>query len=203
MRVVILTTAAALGVLFLGSAAPPPRRAPLPPAASEPLTTAPAHPASLARYAGEAAAALPPAPPPPPPPPTPQEALEDGVLIVISLSTQTAIVLKDGELWDSTGVSTGRKGKETPTGIFPILQKKVHHRSTLYDDAPMPYMQRLTWDGIALHAGYVPGYPASHGCIRLPRSFAKKLYGITGHTSTIVLVTDEAVNSADEVRALV
>jgi lipoprotein-anchoring transpeptidase ErfK/SrfK len=61
----------------------------------------------------------------------------------------------------------------------------------------MPYMQRLTWDGVALHAGSVPGYPASHGCIRLPRAFAKKLYGITGFRSTAVVVTEERVGSAD------
>jgi hypothetical protein len=58
-------------------------------------------------------------------------------------------------------VSTGKPGNDTPTGVFPILQKKKHHRSTLYDDAPMPFMQRLTWDGIALHAGRVPGYPVT------------------------------------------
>lgn len=64
--------------------------------------------------------------------------------------------------------------------MFSILQKSVDHKSDLYNSAPMPYMQRLTWDGIALHAGNLPGYPASHGCIRLPMAFAKKLYGITG-----------------------
>jgi lipoprotein-anchoring transpeptidase ErfK/SrfK len=137
-------------------------------------------------------------PPPPPLPPTSQEALEDGVLIVVSLASQRLFVFRHGALWDSSKVSTGRRGNETPVGTFPILQKKVHHRSNLYDDAPMPYMQRLTWGGVALHAGHVPGYPASHGCIRLPKAFAKKLYGITGFSSTVVVVTDERLSSAEQ-----
>jgi lipoprotein-anchoring transpeptidase ErfK/SrfK len=139
-----------------------------------------------------------PPPPPPPLPPTPEEALADGVLIVVSLASQRMFVFRDGELWDASKVSTGKRGNETPVGTFPILQKKVHHRSNLYDDAPMPYMQRLTWGGVALHAGHVPGYPASHGCVRMPKAFAKKLYGITGFSSTLVVVTDERVASADE-----
>ena len=142
----------------------------------------------------------PPPPPPPPPPPTPEEAFEDGVLIVVSIESQQAFVFKRGELWDSTPVSTGKRGNETPVGEFPILQKKLHHRSNLYDDAPMPFMQRLTWDGVALHAGRVPGYPASHGCIRLPKSFAEKLYKITNFTSTLVMVTEDPITSAEEAR---
>jgi lipoprotein-anchoring transpeptidase ErfK/SrfK len=83
-------------------------------------------------------------------------------------------------------VSTGMPGYDTPTGSFPILQKKVHHISNLYY-VPMPFMQRLTDDGIALHAGRIPGYPASHGCIRLPPEFAKLLYAETklGMTVTV------------------
>jgi lipoprotein-anchoring transpeptidase ErfK/SrfK len=123
--------------------------------------------------------------------------MADGVLIVVSIASQKAYVFREGELWDSSKVSTGRRGHETPVGAFSILQKKVEHRSNIYDDAPMPYMQRLTWDGVALHAGSVPGYPASHGCIRLPRAFAKKLYGITGFRSTAVVVTEERVASAN------
>jgi lipoprotein-anchoring transpeptidase ErfK/SrfK len=131
-------------------------------------------------------------------PPTPEEALDGGVLIVVSLASQRMYVFRDGDLWDSSKVSTGRRGNETPVGTFPILQKKVHHRSNLYDDAPMPYMQRLTWGGVALHAGHVPGYAASHGCIRMPKAFAKKLYGITGFSSTAVVVTDERLASAED-----
>ena len=124
------------------------------------------------------------------------------MLIVVSIPSQKMFVFKDGEVWDSSPVSTGKRGNETPEGVFPILQKKVMHRSNLYDDAPMPYMQRLTWYGVALHAGRVPGYPASHGCVRLPKAFAKKLYGITRFSDTIVIVADEPLASAKEARKL-
>ena len=76
-------------------------------------------------------------------------------------------------------VSSGQKGRETPAGIFSVLSKNAEHYSNLYDDAFMPHMQRLTWSGIALHGGPLPGYPASHGCIRLPYSFAERLFGTT------------------------
>jgi lipoprotein-anchoring transpeptidase ErfK/SrfK len=137
---------------------------------------------------------------PPPPPLNPREALANGVLIVVSKASQQAFVFRRGQYWDRAEVSTGRSGHETPDGMFPILQKKVFHRSNLYSNAPMPYMQRLTWDGVALHAGHIPGYPASHGCIRLPADFAKDLYGITQFGSTIVIVTDDPVE--DEASAL-
>jgi lipoprotein-anchoring transpeptidase ErfK/SrfK len=147
--------------------------------------------------------AAPEPPPPPPQPPTPKEALANGVLVVVSLPSQRMYVFRNGQLWDTSRVSTGRRGHATPAGTFPILQKKVHHRSNLYNNAPMPYMQRLTWDGIALHAGHVPGYPASHGCIRMPRAFAQKLYGITGFSSTIVVVTRSRAQSAEDALKLV
>jgi len=101
------------------------------------------------------------------------------LLLVIDLSTQRALLYRNGAPIAASTVSTGGKGRRTPTGVFTILQKEVVHRSRTYDDAPMPYMQRLTWKGVAMHAGHVSGYPASHGCIRLPRGFAKRLYGIT------------------------
>ena len=125
---------------------------------------------------------------------------KEGVLIVVSLASQKAFVFKDGELWGSTAVSTGRKGKRTPVGRYTILEKQVHHRSRTYDNAPMPYMQRLTWGGVALHAGHVTGRPASHGCIRLPRSFAKRLYNLTDFGSTTVVVTNKKARSSDEAR---
>ncbi len=78
-------------------------------------------------------------------------------------------------------------GHETPTGVFPILQKRKEHYSNLYNNAPMPFMQRLTWDGIALHGGRIPGHPASHGCVRLPHEFARKLFDTTEHGSTVVV----------------
>jgi hypothetical protein len=134
--------------------------------------------------------------------PSPRGALKSGILIVVSLPSQKLFVFRDGKLWDSSPISTGRRGYETPAGVFTIMQKKVRHRSTLYDDAPMPYMQRLTWAGIAFHAGRVPGYPASHGCIRLPASFARKLYGVTDPATTAVLVSDLPTGSAAEALGL-
>ena len=101
------------------------------------------------------------------------------LFMVIDISTQRATLYRNGVIIGASTVSTGSRGRETPTGVFTILQKEVVHRSRTYDDAPMPYMQRLTWKGVAMHAGHLPGYPASHGCIRLPRGFAKLLYGVT------------------------
>ena len=114
--------------------------------------------------------------------------------LVVSLDEQRLFVYRNGVAIGVSTVSTGKPGKDTPTGVFTILQKKVEHYSNLYNSAPMPYMQRLTWDGIALHAGNLPGYPASHGCIRLPREFAKQLFGVTNYSSTTVIIADR--NSA-------
>jgi L,D-transpeptidase catalytic domain/SPOR domain len=142
------------------------------------------------------------APPKPVPPvkvlpPPVSDVLRSGVLIVISKASQQMFVFKDGALWGTSPVSTGKRGKATPSGVFPILQKRVHHRSNLYSNAPMPHMQRLTWSGIAIHAGRLPGYPASHGCIRLPPAFAKSLYGLTRFGSTTVVITGERLASAE------
>jgi hypothetical protein len=111
------------------------------------------------------------------------------VLLVVSVATQRAVVYRNGVPIGISTVSTGRPGYRTPTGVFTILQKHVEHYSSLYNNAPMPFMQRLTWGGVALHAGDLPGYPASHGCIRLPREFARLLYGVT-HIGMTVVVTD-------------
>ncbi len=113
------------------------------------------------------------------------------VSVLISIPDQRAYVFRGERLVAASSVSTGTDDRPTPTGTFTILQKKAQHRSNLYDDAPMPYMQRLTWDGVALHAGRNPGFPASHGCIRLPTTFAKKLFEITSLGATVE-VTDEA-----------
>jgi L,D-transpeptidase catalytic domain len=113
------------------------------------------------------------------------------VSILISLPDQRAYVYRGQTLVAVSAVSTGKEGKETPVGVFNILQKKVMNRSNLYDGAPMPFMQRLTWDGIAIHAGRNPGFPASHGCIRVPTEFAKKLYAATEMGATVE-VTDIA-----------
>ncbi|HEX8841273.1 MAG TPA: L,D-transpeptidase family protein [Sphingomicrobium sp.] len=100
--------------------------------------------------------------------------------VVISLSDQLAYLYRGDELMAVAAISTGRDGKPSPTGIFSVLDKKPFYRSKKYDNAPMPWMQRIDQYGIALHGGYNPGYPASHGCIRLPVAFAKKLYDVTG-----------------------
>ena len=110
-------------------------------------------------------------------------------LLVINLTTQRALLFRGGVLVAGSTISTGSEGRETPLGTFPILEKQVFHRSRTYDDAPMPYMQRLTWKGVSMHAGDLPGYPASHGCIRLPKGFAKLLYGVT-QVGTPVVITD-------------
>lgn len=114
------------------------------------------------------------------------------VTVVVSLPMQRTYVYRGDTMIAAASVSTGKDGKDTPVGIFPILQKREMHRSNLYNSAPMPFMQRLTWDGVALHAGNNPGFPDSHGCIRLPSAFAKKLFSITT-VGTNVIVTDQMV----------
>lgn len=122
----------------------------------------------------------------------PEVAPRGPVLMVVSLATQRAVIYRNGLPIGITTVSTGRPGYRTPTGVFTILQKHAEHYSTIYDNAPMPYMQRLTWGGVALHGGTLPGYPASHGCIRLPQEFARLLFGVTALGMTVV-VTDRPV----------
>jgi L,D-transpeptidase catalytic domain/SPOR domain len=150
-----------------------------------------------ARQQAAAEAAKPKAPPPPAmidPPPV-ASVLQSGTLIVISKASQNMHVFHDGALWASTPVSTGKRRKETPSGVFPILQKRKFHRSNLYSNAPMPFMQRLTWDGIALHAGRVPGYAASHGCVRIPSGFAQALFKLTAMTETTVVIGDDPLEN--------
>lgn len=101
------------------------------------------------------------------------------LLLAISIGSQRVTVYDNGTPIASSQISTGMAGHPTPMGIFSVIQKQRWHRSNLYSDAPMPYMQRITWSGVALHAGVVPGHPASHGCIRLPERFAVRLYGMT------------------------
>lgn len=104
---------------------------------------------------------------------------DEPLTIGISIALQRIHVYRGGTLIGVSSISTGKPGKETPLGDFRILQKAKWHRSNLYSNAPMPFMQRLTWDGIAIHAGWNPGYPASHGCIRLPFAFARALFDMT------------------------
>ena len=115
--------------------------------------------------------------------------------VVVSLPDQRAYVYRGPTLVAVTTVSTGKQGKDTPIGSYPILQKEAVHKSSLYDDAPMPFMQRLTWDGVALHAGANPGFPASHGCVRMPTAFARKLFAVT-RVGTSVSVIDASVDGS-------
>jgi hypothetical protein len=115
------------------------------------------------------------------------------VTIIVSLNTQKAYAYRNGIVIGVSTVSTGTKGYATPTGVFTVLQKDADHVSNLYKDAAMPFMQRLTWGGIAMHAGNLPGYPASHGCIRMPLAFAKLLFGITQMGVTVVITRDALV----------
>jgi hypothetical protein len=121
----------------------------------------------------------------------PEVAPQGPMLLIVNVVTQRAVLFRNGVPVAATTVSTGRPGHVTPTGVFTILQKQVEHYSSLYDSAPMPYMQRLTWQGVALHAGNLPGYPASHGCIRLPTGFAKLLYGETKVGMTVVITRQQ------------
>lgn len=126
--------------------------------------------------------------------------LEEGpftgpVYLIISIDRQMMHVYDGDRLVGMASVSTGMAGHRTPKGEFPVLQKRQWHRSNIYSNAPMPFMQRLTWDGIALHGGHNPGYPASHGCIRLPHDFARRLFALT-QLGTLVRVTGDELRPA-------
>jgi lipoprotein-anchoring transpeptidase ErfK/SrfK len=107
--------------------------------------------------------------------------------IVIDRLTQMLYAYRGEQLVGAASVSTAKSGMITPLGFWSVLEKKRFHRSRKYDDAPMPFMQRIDEYGIALHGGNNPGYPASHGCIRLPMKFAEKLYGLTRIGSKVVI----------------
>ncbi len=89
-------------------------------------------------------------------------------------------------------MSSGTPGFPTPIGVFSVIQKNRYHRSNIYSGAPMPYMQRITWSGVAMHEGVLPGYPASHGCIRLTHKFASELWGMTRMGVRVVVTPDDA-----------
>ena len=125
----------------------------------------------------------------------PERSASGPVLMVVSIDDQMAYVYRNGVQIARSTVSTGRAGKETPTGVFTILQRKVDHESNVYVGAKMPYMQRLTWTGIAMHAGDLPGYPASGGCIRLPYAFSEKVYGVLSNGSTVAITKKGTIPS--------
>jgi L,D-transpeptidase catalytic domain len=126
-----------------------------------------------------------------------------GVLqAVISIRDQRLTLYADGALVARSTVSTGMPGHPTPTGIFSVIQKERYHTSNIYSGAPMPFMQRLTQSGIAMHLGVVPGYPASHGCVRLPDAFARQLWVTTELGARVIIVHDEIAPAAFEHRRL-
>jgi hypothetical protein len=116
----------------------------------------------------------------------PQLSPSGPVVVLVSIPQQTMHVYRNGILIGRSTISSG-KSASTPGGVFTILEKKETHRSKKYDNAPMPNMQRLTWTGIAMHSGQLPGYPASHGCIRLPYDFSQLLFATTSRGGTVVV----------------
>lgn len=117
----------------------------------------------------------------------PDIAPDGPVLVLVDLSAQLAFIYRNGINIGVSTVSSGKPGHETPTGVFQILQKDAHHHSSTYNNAPMPFQERLTWDGVALHAGGLPGYPESHGCVHLPYTFAQELFQVTSMGGTVVV----------------
>lgn len=101
------------------------------------------------------------------------------LVIVVSIDRQKVTIYDSNGVFAESPVSTGMKGHSTPMGVFSVIQKHKFHQSNIYSGAPMPYMQRITWSGVAMHAGVLPGYPASHGCIRMPMAFAVKMWNWT------------------------
>jgi hypothetical protein len=124
--------------------------------------------------------------------PEPAKQPSGPLLLAISIGSQRVTVYDNGTPVAVSAVSTGMPGHATPMGVFSVIQKQRWHRSNLYSNAPMPYMQRITWSGVALHAGVVPGHPASHGCIRLPERFAVRLWGMTKVGARVVITRGDA-----------
>jgi hypothetical protein len=146
---------------------------------------------------------------------TPPKPLEQP-LIEVSIAKQQLTLYDKGQVIGHAPVSTGMAGHLTPTGIFSVIGKEVFHRSNIYSGAPMPFMQRITWSGVALHAGVLPGYPASHGCIRMPPEFAVRLFHMTQRGARVLVMRNEVApqpfesarlftkpNPAEKVTALV
>jgi hypothetical protein len=117
----------------------------------------------------------------------PQLSPSGPLMVLVSIPQQTMHVYRNGILIGRSTVSTGSKGRATPGGVFTILEKNREHYSKKYNNAPMPNMQRLTWTGIAMHSGNLPGYPASHGCIRMPYDFSQLLFSETSKGGTVVV----------------
>jgi chemotaxis protein histidine kinase CheA len=130
--------------------------------------------------------------PAPPTEATAPRAAGEPIMAIVSIKTQQ-VTFYDAEGWILRApVSTGTTGRETPAGIFAVIEKDKDHHSTMYDDAEMPNMQRITWNGIALHGGPLPGYAASHGCVRMPFGFAEKLFDKTRIGMRVIISPDDA-----------
>jgi len=151
--------------------------------------------ALTARTGDTAAGQARPAPPRPAPPAKEAVAPRDAgepIMAIVSIKSQQ-VTFYDAEGWILRApVSTGTKGRETPAGVFAVVDKEVDHRSNMYDDAWMPHMQRITWNGIALHGGPLPGYAASHGCVRMPFGFAEKLFDKTRIGMRVIISPNDA-----------
>jgi hypothetical protein len=115
------------------------------------------------------------------------------LIAVVSINNQRITVYNKNGRLTGASVSSGQSGHETPQGIFSVIGKEKEHFSNLYNDAPMPNMQRITWSGVALHAGNLPGYPASHGCIRLPYDFSARLYNLTKMGTRVIVARNDVV----------
>lgn len=124
------------------------------------------------------------------------------VVVVVNLHTQLLQVYRNGVTIGVSSISSGRDGYATPVGLFTVLEKQREHRSSTYDNAPMPYMLRLTWQGVALHGGALPGRPASHGCIRLPHAFAARLFGVVRRGDRVAVVNQPARSGLGAVHML-
>src|SRR5437016_13901316 len=118
------------------------------------------------------------------------------LIIAVSIDRQKVRIFDDNGVFAEAPVSTGMRGHPTPTGVFSVIQKHKFHHSNIYSGAPMPFMQRITWSGVAMHAGVLPGYPASHGCIRLTHNFASELWGMT-RMGVRVIVAPEDVHAVE------
>jgi len=123
---------------------------------------------------------------------TPEKVPAGPLQVIISIKQQRLTVYANGRPIAHSPVSTGVPGHPTPMGVFSVIEKQIYHESNLYSSAPMPYMQRITWSGVAMHQGVVPGRPASHGCIRLPREFAQRLWRLTKVGARVIIAQDEA-----------
>ena len=123
----------------------------------------------------------------------PQETPKGPLQIIISIADQRVSLYDNGTLVARSSVSTGVRRHPTPLGVFSVIEKERWHRSHIYSGAPMPYMQRITWSGIALHEGVLPGYPASHGCIRLTNDFAVRLWHLTKRGTRVIIARQDVV----------